>query len=276
MHLAARSTTNETAFQNFTMPERINRKKFIYTTGIGTASILLKPSLRPLNLNTLKLKAVFFDAFTLFDPGPIFKTVEELFPANGKQLVETWRSKQFTYQWLRVCGRKYKDFWDVTADALDFALAKHVPFHTNKEKGLIMARYEMITAWPDVAPSLKTLKDLGLSLGILSNMTGKMLNNGIQNAALKGYFDFVISTDKKQTYKPDRNAYQMAVEERKLGKEEILFAPFAGWDMAGAKWFGFPTFWVNRLNDPIEKLDVEPDGTGSNLNDLVAFVKRMS
>ena len=26
---------------------------------------------------------------------------------------------------------------------------------------------------------------------------------------------------------------------------------------------------------PIEKLDVEPDGTGSNLNDLVAFVKRI-
>jgi len=257
------------------MPERINRKKFIYATGMGTASILLKPSLLPLNLNTLKLKAVFFDAFTLFDPRPIFNTVEELFPANGKQLVETWRSKQFTYQWLRVCGRKYKNFWDVTADALDYAMVKHVPSGTEKERDLIMAKYKSISAWPDVAPSLKTLKNLGMSLGILSNMTAKMLHEGIQNSELSDYFEFVISTDKKQTYKPDRDAYQMAMEQTKLEKEEILFAPFAGWDMTGAKWFGFPTFWVNRSNDPIEKLDVEPDGTGSNLNDLVAFVKRI-
>ena len=105
-------------------------------------------------------------------------------------------------------------------------------------------------------------------------MTAKMLRDCIQNSGLSDYFDFVISTDKKQTYKPDWEAYQMALEQPKLEKEEVLFAPFAGWDMTGAKWFGFPTFWVNRSNDPIEKLDVEPDGTGINLNDLVAFVKR--
>jgi 2-haloacid dehalogenase len=255
------------------MPEKISRKSFIYTTSMGTASILFKPSLPGANSNKSKLKAVAFDAFTVFDPRPIFKTVEQLFPANGKEIIETWRSRQFSYQWLRVCGKKYKNFWDVTSDALDYALAKHAPFHTNKEKDLIMARYQMITAWPDVAPSLKALKELGLSLGILSNMTLKMLNDGIQNAALKAYFDFVISTDQNQTYKPDRNAYQMALEEPKLKKEEILFAPFAGWDMAAAKWFGFPTFWVNRLNDPIERLDAESEGTGRDLNDLMEFVK---
>ncbi len=257
------------------MPEKISRKSFMHTTSMGAASMLLPSSILNVNPGPLRLKAVIFDAFTLFDPRPIFKTVEELFPAYGKQVIETWRAKQFSYQWLRVCGKKYKNFRDVTADALDYALAKHVPFHTDKEKDLMMSKYESITAWPDVAPSLQELKELGLSLGILSNMTAKMLRDGIQNAALNNSFDFVISTDKKQTYKPDRDAYQMAVEERNLSKEEILFAPFAGWDMAGAKWFGFPTFWVNRLNDPIEKLDVEPEGIGSSLNDLVTFMKQM-
>jgi 2-haloacid dehalogenase len=256
------------------MPEKISRKSFTYATGIGTAGMLFKSSIPNLNPGTLKPKAVVFDAFTLFDPRPVFKTVEELFPAYGKQVVETWRVKQFTYQWLRVCGTKYKNFWDVTADALDYALVKHVPFHTNNEKDMIMSKYEGITAWSDVAPSLKELKELGLSVGILSNMTAKMLSDGIQNAALNNYLDFIISTDKKQTYKPDPHAYQMAVEQPKLNKEEILFAPFAAWDMAGAKWFGLPTFWVNRLNDPVEKLDAEPEGVGRSLNDLVTFVKQ--
>ena len=68
-------------------------------------------------------------------------------------------------------------------------------------------------------------------------------------------------------------AYQLAIEKLKLRKEEILFVPFTGWDMAGATWFGYPTFWLNRLNTPHEELDAKPSGTGNNLNDLVEFIK---
>jgi hypothetical protein len=41
---------------------------------------------------------------------------------------------------------------------------------------------------------------------------------------------------------------------------------------AGAKWFGYPTFWVNRSNQPAEELGVAADGVGANLHDLVSFV----
>ena len=65
---------------------------------------------------------------------------------------------------------------------------------------------------------------------------------------------------------------QMGLDAFKLEKEEIVFAAFAGWDASGAKWFGYPTFWVNRLNAPVEELGVAPDGVGSGLSDLVEFV----
>ena len=100
-----------------------------------------------------------------------------------------------------------------------------------------------------------------------------MLSNGIKNSNTQNFFDFVISTDQKQTYKPSPDAYQMGIETMGFEKEEILFVAFAGWDMAGAKWFGYPTFWVNRLNSPIDNLDAKPDGIGTNLNDLVTFVE---
>jgi 2-haloacid dehalogenase len=63
----------------------------------------------------------------------------------------------------------------------------------------------------------------------------------------------------------------MGVDAFKLKKEEIAFAAFAGWDAAGAKWFGYPTFWVNRLNAPVEELGAMPDGIGSGLGDLAKF-----
>ena len=53
---------------------------------------------------------------------------------------------------------------------------------------------------------------------------------------------------------------------------EIMFVAFAGWDAAGAKWFGYPTFWNNRQGAAQEMLDAKPDGVGSTLTDLALFL----
>ena len=50
----------------------------------------------------------------------------------------------------------------------------------------------------------------------------------------------------------------MAVDAFGRPREGIPFVAFAGWDVAGAGWFGYPTFWVNRLG-------VAPDGAGRDL-----------
>ena len=65
----------------------------------------------------------------------------------------------------------------------------------------------------------------------------------------------------------------MAVDALKLTRADMLFAAFAGWDAAGATWFEYPTFWVNRLNLPGEELGVAPDAMGRDLTDVVHFVK---
>lgn len=59
-----------------------------------------------------------------------------------------------------------------------------------------------------------------------------------------------------------------------LRREEILFAAFAGWDASGAKAFGFPTFWVNRQNQPAEELGFMADHSGRTLDDLVHYIGR--
>lgn len=95
----------------------------------------------------------------------------------------------------------------------------------------------------------------------------------IENSGLENVFGHVLSTDSIKTYKPDPRAYRMAIDAFRLRKNEILFVAFAGWDAAGAKAFGYPTFWTKRLNSPFERLGVIPDAVGKSLNDLVDFVK---
>jgi len=134
-----------------------------------------------------------------------------------------------------------------------------------------MNGYLSLKTWPDVPQALRSLKAAGIRLGFLSNFSRRMLEAGIRNSGLEGRFEHLLSTDEVRQFKPAPRAYQMAVDAFELKPEEILFAAFAGWDAAGAKWFGFPTVWVNRLNSPAEQLSVVPDVTCDDLAGLVTF-----
>jgi len=219
-----------------------------------------------------QFKAIAFDAFPILDPRPVFALGEELFPGKGTELGNLWRARQFEYAWLRTLSRQYADFWQVTSEALVFAAKSLKLDLTGEKRDRLMDAYLAIKCWPDVPAALRTLKDSGIRLAFVSNMTAKMLEAGIRNSKLENTFDHILSTDQVKAYKPDPRAYQMAIDTLRLKKEEIVFAAFAGWDAAGAKAFGYRTFWVNRQNQPPEELGVLPDATGATLNDLVLHV----
>jgi 2-haloacid dehalogenase len=218
-------------------------------------------------------KAIAFDAFPIFDPRPVFGLAETLFSGKGAEFSNAWRTRQFEYQWLRAIAGRYADFWQTTEDALVFA-AKLLQLElTSDKRAQLMQAYLGLTTWPAVSAALSALQEAGIRLVFLSNMTAKMLEAGIKNAGLDGVFEHVLSTDQIRAYKPDPRVYQMAADAFQLTREDILFAAFAGWDAAGAKWFGYRTFWVNRLNLPGEELGVTPDAIGRDLTDVVRFVK---
>jgi 2-haloacid dehalogenase len=56
----------------------------------------------------------------------------------------------------------------------------------------------------------------------------------------------------------------------------ILFVSSNCWDVCGASWFGYRTFWVNRAGAPLEELGVTPHGQGRSLTDVLAFVETKS
>jgi 2-haloacid dehalogenase len=90
----------------------------------------------------------------------------------------------------------------------------------------------------------------------------------LRRAGLRHLFDHVISTDRIRSFKPDPLAYRLGVEVTGLRREEILFVAHAGWDVAGARWFGYRTFWNNRPGAADERLDAAPEARGATLLDL--------
>ncbi len=63
-----------------------------------------------------------------------------------------------------------------------------------------------------------------------------------------------------------------AADMLKLSKERIAFVAFAGWDVAGAKWLGYPTSWNNRQTAARETPAAEPGGAGATLDDLLSWL----
>jgi 2-haloacid dehalogenase len=245
---------------------------------LGLTASTLATALLPSVSNTeeankeAKIELVLFDAFPVFDPRPIFESLETMAPGRGKNLGELWRNRQFAYTWLRTAAGEYEDFWKVTRDGLLYAAEATDVALSPRQVEKIMNGYLTLKAWPDAPAALETLKTAGLRLAFLSNFTPRMLRAAIESAGLEGTFEQALSTDAVRTYKPDPRAYRLAIEALSMPRDRILFVPFAGWDAAGAKWFGYKTFWVNRLGAPPEVLGVKADGVGSNLDDLVAYL----
>jgi 2-haloacid dehalogenase len=253
---------------------RISRREFVRRSALGTAVGISGAGFPASADPGLPWKAVAFDAYPVFDPRPVFALAEEIFPGKGSALSDAWRSRQFEYQWLRALSQRYADFEKTTEDALVFAAELLNLDLTAVARKRLVDAYSQLKPWPDVTGSLQTLKGAGLRLAFLSNMTSRMLEANLKNSGLDGLFDPVISTDAIKTYKQDPRAYAMAATALGLKREEILFVAFAGWDAAGARSFGYPTFWVNRMNQPAEQLGAIPDADGRTLEDLVRFAKQ--
>jgi 2-haloacid dehalogenase len=221
---------------------------------------------------TPRFKAIAFDYLVLFNPDSVVPEVEQVFPGRGQEFTNLWRTRQFEYSWLRSITGRYVDFFAITEEALIYTTAAMKLELLPENKRRLLDAYLHLTPWPDTAQTLSRLKESGLRVITIANFSPKMLRSNAENAGLIGFFDALVSTDANHTYKPDPRAYQLGMDRLHLKKQDILFVAFGGWDAAGAKAFGYPTFWVNRFNQPFEELGIRPDQTSANLDGLLDFV----
>jgi 2-haloacid dehalogenase len=166
----------------------------------------------------------------------------------------------------------YVDFWQVTDEALTFAGEQLGLDITSAKRMRLMDEFINLKAWLDVLPSLTALQQAGIRLAFLNNFSKSMHDANVRSAGLQGFFEEHLSTDQVRAYKPDPRAYRMGLDHFKLPSDQIAFAAFGGWDAAGAKRFGYWSYWCNRLGAPEEVLGANPDATSSGLTELLSGI----
>ncbi len=221
-------------------------------------------------MNALDDCVIVFDAYgTLFDVYSVAELAEQVFPGQGAQLSQIWRAKQLEYCFLRTAGDRYEDFSTITASALRYAAEKLSLPLTAEAHDRLMGAYLHLAAFPENLAVLRSLRQWGAKLVILSNGTQPMLEAAVHSAGMDELFNHVLSVDPIKKFKPDPQVYQLACDAVGLPANRITFVSSNGWDVSGAGWFGFRAFWVNRRCDPVEQLDSIPWRIGSTLTDLL-------
>ncbi len=216
------------------------------------------------------IKAFVFDVYgTLFDVTAIKDECEELYPGYGETISQTWRSKQVEYFMLRQLMGNYATLYSITHDALKYALNESGLKSSEQNEQKLLEAYLHLPLYPEVVEVLTELKDQ--KLVVFSNGSHDMLDPLIENAGLEDLFSEVLSIDEIKQFKPAPASYQYAMKKLNLDNHEILFMSSNGWDISGAKNFGFQTAWINRKNLPIEELELEPDYVFSDLNELLKW-----
>jgi 2-haloacid dehalogenase len=210
-----------------------------------------------------------FDAYgTLFDVHSAIARHRDAIGPHAERLSEMWRIKQLEYTWTTTLMGRFQDFADLTAASLDVAAAGFGGLPDGLRPKLLAA-YEKLEAYPDVAPTLHALRAKGAKTAILSNGTEAMLASATQAAGLSDLFDAVISIDALKLYKPAPAVYGLVGKRFMTTPAEVSFQSSNRWDIAGAKAFGFHTTWINRTGKPDEYLDLPPDRVVASLAELI-------
>jgi 2-haloacid dehalogenase len=218
------------------------------------------------------IEACVFDAYgTLFDVNSAAHAAQDALGAKWQPLAELWRAKQLQYTWLRSLGKRYADFWQVTGEALDFALsAMQIEDPALRER--LMKLYLSLGAYPEVAETLQVLKAAGMRLAILSNGNPKMLAAAASNAGIAEMFDAILSVEEVGIYKPHPRVYGLACERLKLAASQMCFLSSNGWDAYSAKAFGMRVLWCNRFGQRPEQIPETPDAQIASLAEVTGIV----
>ncbi|MDA1099040.1 MAG: haloacid dehalogenase type II [Proteobacteria bacterium] len=218
------------------------------------------------------IDACVFDAYgTLFDVNAAAQHCAAELGDKWQPLAELWRGRQLQYTWLRSLMGTYADFWQVTGEALDFAMDS-LELNDSVLRERLMELYLRLDTYPEVGNVLRQLQAGGMKTAILSNGSPKMLQAAVDNAGIGGALDAVISADEIRIYKTAPAVYQLAVDHLDIAPSRICFQSSNAWDAHAASNFGFRVVWVNRFAQTRERLPGNPDVMLDSLEALPALV----
>ena len=137
-------------------------------------------------------------------------------------------------------------------------------------------------AEPDAIPTLELLRRRGYRLAIVSNAGDdadvQML---IDNAGIRPYFDYIITSAAAGVRKPNPRIFNMALEALGIGPHQaVMIGDLLEADVLGAHNAGLPGIWISRRASPNSALahdgTIVPDAEIKTLAELPEVLEKLA
>ena len=216
---------------------------------------------------------LFFDVNeTLLDLSPLKHRIDEVLLTGGS--ATQWFTTMLQYSLVLTVSEQYESLADIGVATLQMlGKSRDLAISTTDAKEIV-GMMRTLPAHPDVPPALRQLKTMGFELVALTNSSDAGVAAQLAHAQIDCCFDRHLSVETVRRFKPHRSVYLWAAEQVGHEPRNTMLVAAHGWDVAGAKWAGMQTAFLERPGQHLFPLGPMPDAHVSDLNALVAHFKQ--
>ncbi len=187
-----------------------------------------------------------------------------------------WFSQLTQLMLTDVAVGAYTEFSLLAGAALEMVAARRgvaLPASAAKD---ILAGLRRLPAFPDVPNALRQLQQAGFRLAALTQSSPEAVQEQVEYARLRPYFERVFSADTAHQLKPGPKPYEMAVSEMGAGRGETRLVAAHAWDIAGALHAGLKAAFVARPGQALSPVGPQPDIAGADLGEVARRIVGIS
>ncbi len=213
-------------------------------------------------------RAIVFDLMgTLLDLRALDPHFERFF---GESAVRNeWYGQVLQLAMAATLANAYEDFGVQADTGLEMTARRYKVSLLGEEKNLILGTLRKLRPYPEVAASLRCLRDAELRLAVLTNSPLQAAEAQLAYAGLQDYFEQVISADEVRRFKPAPEAYHLAARRLGVAPGEVRLVTGHDWDVTGALRAGCAAAFVARPGWVMNPFGPQPDVKGAGLGTVV-------
>jgi 2-haloacid dehalogenase len=221
----------------------------------------MAPGVTPVALSEFAV-CVFAAYGTLFDMAAAVGRARDRLGNQARELARLWRFHQQKLLDEQDTPPSLKDFWHITGEALDAALAelgiKDAPLRAR-----LMQLALNVDVFPDARAAMESLRNLRLKVAVFSNATLTMLISALKHTGLDLFTDNIVPAD-GEAFKPKEAAYKFLCEKLHLDPQKILYVSADPQDAENAGRAGLKAVWLRRD----KTANVAPKSTVATIDSL--------
>lgn len=214
---------------------------------------------------------IAFDIYgTLIDTDGVVVALQDMVGDQAEAFSHSWRSKQVEYAFRRGLMQRYEPFSVCVRDALEYCCLYHQQPLTVAQKAVLLTVYSELPAFDDVATGLSRLTADKHQLYAFSNGSAEAVEILLNKAAIRSFFQNVVSTEGVQSFKPNPAVYDYFLQQAGAAADDNAWLVSGNsFDVMGAVSAGMKAAWLKRKpGDIFDPWGIQPTLTIQSIEEL--------